>query len=325
MRTAIVGCGLIGKKRAEAIPKDVELMGCFDISTDAANQFSNDFGCVVFSNVNEMLQNEKLDFVIIATRHDSLSSLALECINANKHVFVEKPGAIRAKDLREIAEKATQRNVKLHIGFNHQYHPAIIRMFELIQQDTIGTPMYLRARYGHGGRLGYEKEWRANKLISGGGELIDQGSHLIDLSLRIFGNLKLEYAYTPTYFWDMQVEDNAFMALKDDLGRMSFLHASCTEWKNLFSLEVYGRAGKLEISGLGRSYGIEKLTLYRMLPEMGPPLTETWEFLDPDNSWSLELNEFISDIKFDTDFSDNISSSIRVLELIEEIYERSGR
>ena len=325
MRTAIVGCGLIGKKRAEAIPKDVELVGCFDISTSTANQFSVDFDCVVYSNVTEMLENEKLDFVIIATRHDSLSSLALECINANKHVFVEKPGAIRARDLRKIAQKATQRNVKLHIGFNHQYHPAVIRMFELIRQGTIGTPMYLRARYGHGGRLGYEKEWRANKIISGGGELIDQGSHLIDLSLRLFGNLKLDYAYTPTYFWDMPVEDNVFMALKDNLGRMSFLHASCTEWKNLFSLEVYGRAGKLEISGLGRSYGVERLTLYRMLPEMGPPLIQTWEFQDPDISWSLELNEFISDIRLDTKFSDNISSSIRVLELIEEIYERSGR
>jgi predicted dehydrogenase len=325
VKAAIVGCGLIGKKRAGAIPKDVELVGCFDISTDAANQFSQDFGCVVFSNMTEMLGSKNLDFIIVATRHDSLSTLTLECINANKHVLVEKPGAIRASDLREIAERATKKNLKLHIGFNHRYHPAVIRMFELIRHDAIGTPMYLRARYGHGGRLGYEKEWRANKAISGGGELIDQGSHLIDLSLRLFENLNLDYAYTPTYFWNMQVEDNAFLALKDKMGRMSFLHASCTEWKNLFSLEVYGRAGKLEISGLGSSYGLEKLTYYQMLPQMGPPLTKSWYFSSPDDSWKLELEEFISDIKADTQLSNNSSSSIRVLELIEEIYEKSGR
>jgi hypothetical protein len=106
---------------------------------------------------------------------------------------------------------------------------------------------------------------------------------------------------------------------------MAFLHASCTEWKNLFSLEVYGKKGKIEISGLGRSYGVETLTLYEMLPEMGPPVTQTWEFQGPDESWKLELDEFVSDIESETSFSDNTISRIRVLELIEEIYERSGR
>jgi predicted dehydrogenase len=185
--------------------------------------------------------------------------------------------------------------------------------------------MFLRGRYGHGGRLGYEKEWRADKSKSGGGELIDQGTHLIDLSIGFLGELKLDYAATPNYFWDMAVEDNVFISLKNVEGNIAFLHASCTEWKNMFSLEIYGKTGKIEISGLGRSYGEETLTFHKMLPEMGPPLTETWSFPEPDDSWALEMSEFVNDLQTGTKYSDNLDSSLEVLRVIGEIYSRTNR
>lgn len=325
MRAAVIGCGLIGRKRAEAMPKEVQIVGCFDLVSESARKFAKDFECEIYTNLEQVLDDSGLDFLIIATQHNTLASLALLSLKSNKHVFLEKPGASNSEDLRMALNEAESRNLKFHIGFNHQYHPAILKMLEFINDGVIGKLMFLRARYGHGGRLGYEKEWRADKVISGGGELIDQGSHLIDISLRMFKNLSVDYAYTPTYFWNMPVEDNAFMALKDNEGRMAFLHASCTEWKNMFSLEVYGTSGKIEVSGLGRSYGVETLTHYQMLPEMGPPLAKSWQFTGPDDSWRLELKDFISDIKNNTHCSDNIASSIRVLELIEQIYERTGR
>lgn len=325
MNIGIIGCGFIGRKRAEAMPKEIIILGCFDVSAEVTSKFAKDFKCVGYGNLSQLLEDSRIDFVVIATRHDSLANIAFQAIKKRKHILIEKPGAISSKELNEIAEAAKEIDLKLHIGFNHQYHPAIFKMLEFINDGVIGKLMFLRARYGHGGRLGYEKEWRADKVISGGGELIDQGSHLIDISLRMFKNLSVDYAYTPTYFWNMPVEDNAFIALKDNEGRMAFLHASCTEWKNMFSLEVYGTTGKIEVSGLGRSYGVETLTHYQMLPEMGPPLAKSWQFTGPDDSWRLELKDFISDIKNNTNCSDNIASSIRVLELIEQIYERTGR
>lgn len=325
MNVAIIGCGLIGRKRAASMPSGVNIIGCFDISQDFARKFALDFKCNVYPNMVDILEDSRVDFVVIATRHDSLASIATSFLQSNKHVFLEKPGAKNSLDLKTAVGEARKRNLKLHVGFNHLFHPAVLKMCSLLESGEIGKLMYLRARYGHGGRVGYENEWRSKKELSGGGELIDQGSHLIHISLKLLGDLKVDYASTPTYFWKMDVEDNAFLVLKDSKSRIAFLHASCTEWKNLFSLEVYGTTGKVEVSGLGRSYGTETLIHYRMLPEMGPPAIETWQFSEPDDSWQLELKEFISDIKNNTRYSDNTESSIKVLELIEEIYERTGR
>lgn len=194
-----------------------------------------------------------------------------------------------------------------------------------MKSGSIGEILFLRARYGHGARVGYNTEWRAKKEISGGGHLIDQGTHLLYLSLSFLGDLILDYGATPNYFWDMSVEDNAFISVKNKNGSIGFLHASCTEWKNTFSLEIYCKTGKLEISGLGGSYGIEKLTFYKMLPEMGPPETVVWEFPEADESWRLEIEEFLDDINNGTSNSENLGFSYKVLALVDEIYERSGR
>ena len=132
--------------------------------------------------------------------------------------------------------------------------------------------MFVRGRYGHGGRIGYDREWRANPGLSGGGELIDQGVHMIDLSRWFLGDFREIQGYAHTYFWDMPVDDNGFMILRTAKNQTAFLHVSCTEWKNLFSLEIYGRKAKLHIEGLGGSYGLEKLSFYKMLPEMVRPI-----------------------------------------------------
>ena len=138
--------------------------------------------------------------------------------------------------------------------------------------------MFIRGRYGHGGRIGYDREWRADPTLSGGGELIDQGVHLIDLSRWFLGDFAHVDGAAHTYFWDMPVDDNAFLRLTTAAGQVALLHVSCTEWKNLFSLRDLRPHGKLQIDGLGGSYGIERLTHYRMLPEMGPPETTIWEY-----------------------------------------------
>jgi len=322
---AIIGCGVIGGKRAELLPNNVRLIGCFDILPKVSQEFALKFQTTAFDSLDQILKIQNLDAVVVSTKHDSLSKISIAALQKGLHVFVEKPGAIRYLELLKMSEIATSNNLKLHIGYNHQYHPGIQKAHSLIANGEIGPLMFIRARYGHGGRIGYEKEWRADKAQSGGGELIDQGTHLIEIAISLLGEIELDYCATPTYFWNMRVEDNAFISAKNKSGAIAFLHASCTEWKNLFSLEIYGKKGKIDVNGLGRSYGVETVTFHKMLNEMGPPQSESWNFDLPDSSWSLELDEFLSDVTNGTNRSNNVSSSLFVLKLVEEIYERTGR
>jgi predicted dehydrogenase len=316
----IVGCGLIGRKRAEALKGLAFLVLCNDFDKQVSQKFATDFDCNIAETFEQMLDDENIDVVFIATRHDSLGLLAIQALNKGKNVFIEKPGAINQSVLREVQAVALERGLHVYVGYNHRYHRAIRKAIFMANSGDVGKILFLRARYGHGGRIGYDKEWRADKTKSGGGELIDQGTHLLDLCKAFLGDLKLEYGATPTYFWKMPVEDNAFVVVKNSSGAIGFLHASCTEWKNLFSLEVYGEFGKLEINGLGGSYGTEKLTFFKMLPEMGPPETTTWDFPMQDDSWEMEVKGFIEDIENGTAIMNNLDSAIEVLDLVNQIY-----
>jgi predicted dehydrogenase len=197
-------------------------------------------------------------------------------------------------------------------------------MREIVDAGEIGELMFLRARYGHGGRLGYEQEWRAQPELSGGGELIDQGVHLIDLARWFLGDFSEVDGFAHTYYWDMPVDDNAFMLLRTEDQRTAFLHVSCTEWKNTFSFELYGRNGKLQVDGLGGSYGVERLTWYKMLPEMGPPETDSWEYPMQDNSWQFEMNQFRQDIELGRQPQPGLTDAVAVLQIVESIYQKSG-
>ena len=155
--------------------------------------------------------------------------------------------------------------------------------------------MHLRARYGHGGRLGYDREWRAQPEHSGGGELIDQGMHLLDLTHWLAGALPLHSALLRTQFWNTPVDDNAALILgkRDDrTSAWAMLHVSWTEWKNTFSLEVYCRTAKLQVEGLVRSYGNQVLRIYKMNPELGPPALEEHAYGPEDESWRAEWEHF---------------------------------
>jgi predicted dehydrogenase len=183
--------------------------------------------------------------------------------------------------------------------------------------------MFVRARYGHGGRLGYENEWRAAPELSGGGEAIDQGVHLIDLARWFLGDFVDVQGAAPTFFWNMSVEDNAFFLLGTATGRVALLHASWTEWKNLFSFEYAGRNGKLEIAGLGGSYGTERLAYYKMLPAMGPPETTIYEYPGADDSWQAEMAAFSDDIRLRRMPSPSVGDAQAALRIAEQV--RKGR
>jgi predicted dehydrogenase len=319
----IIGCGLIGQKRAKALGEG-RLLACADMSEARANVLAGKSGAKAFADWRELLALPEIDVVVIATLHDSLAEITFAAVEAGKHVLVEKPAARTPAELEPVMRAAESRGVKVHVGFNHRYHRAFRKAREIYDTGALGELMFIRARYGHGGRIGYDKEWRANPELSGGGELIDQGPHLIDLSRWFLGEFHEVHGFAHTYYWDMPVDDNSFLLLKTEKQQVAFLHASCTEWKNLFSMEIYGRNAKLEISGLGGSYGLERLTYYKMLPEMGPPETTSWEYPMGDDSWAVEMAEFYEDIRLDRHPAAGLKDAYEVLKVIEKVYRESG-
>jgi predicted dehydrogenase len=324
LQFAQIGCGLIGRKRATALAAQGRLRYACDLdAARAASLAEMSPGCLAITDPTVALHDPAVDAVIISTLNASLAPLALAAVCAGKHVLVEKPGALGSVQLREIQTAAAPKAARVRLGYNHRFHPGLRKARELVEAGAVGPLMFLRGRYGHGGRRGYDREWRADPKLSGGGELIDQGVHLIDLAGWFLGDFTTIDGHCATYFWDMPVDDNAFLSLRTAAGQTAWLQVSCTEWKNLFSLEIYGRDGKIAIDGLGGSYGVERLTFYRMLPEMGPPETTVWEFPGGDESWALETSAFVDDVRLGREPSPGLREGIRALEIVETIYRKA--
>ena len=299
LRVAIIGCGLIGAKRAAALAPDDELLACYDVNERAAQGLSERYGASACASVEELLASHP-DVVLVATVHDQLAGLTERALQAGAHVLVEKPAGVSTAQIDRLIECQHASGQLVKVGFNLRFHPGIARAAEEVHGGDHGELMHLRARYGHGGRVGYEREWRAEPACSGGGELVDQGMHLLDLSHWLAGPLELHSALLRTHFWDTQVEDNAALILgeaRSRTGPWAMLHVSWTEWKNLFSLEIYCRRAKIQVDGLVRSYGPQRVRIFKMGPQLGPPQVEEISYPDEDRSWEREWESFSGAIR----------------------------
>ena len=323
LRVGIVGCGVIGRKRAASLA-GARLVACADLDADRARALAAGTGAAAAVSWEALIGRDDIDVVIVATTNESLTPVAVAALDAGKHVLVEKPAARSLEELGRLEAAAARSKRLVRIGFNHRYHPALMKAREIVDEGHIGPLMFVRGRYGHGARVGYDREWRADPDRSGGGELIDQGVHLIDLARWFLGEFTDVDGVARTFFWDMPVDDNAFMRLTTREGRIAFLHVSCSEWKNLFSLEIYGRIGKLHVEGLGGSYGTERLAWYRMRPEMGPPDTTIWEYPGADDSWRCEFEAFIEDITLGRQPAAGLAEARAALAVVGRIYSASA-
>ena len=321
---AIVGCGLIGQKRAATL-SGARLVACADLDVARAEGLARTVtGAVAADNWRAAIDRTDVDIIVVSTTNDGLAEIACAAVEAGKHVMVEKPAARTVAEIDSLMDAARRSRRHVRVGFNHRYHPALLKARKHADAGALGELMFVRGRYGHGGRIGYDKEWRADPERSGGGELIDQGVHLIDLARWFLGDFAVVDGFAHTYFWQMPVDDNAFMLLRTARDQAAFLHVSCTEWKNLFSMEIYGKNAKLHVEGLGGSYGVERLTFYKMLPEMGPPETTVWEYPRGDESWALEFAEFLEDVRLQRPPSAGVADARAALSVVEEVYRQSG-
>ncbi|MBV9124697.1 MAG: Gfo/Idh/MocA family oxidoreductase [Planctomycetes bacterium] len=324
MRVAIVGCGLIGHKRAQALGEH-RLVVAADLDLARAHQLACRYpGCAAEARWEDAVRRPDIDAVVVATTNDALAPVSLAAVRAGKHVLVEKPGARSAEELEPVLEAVGHAGVVVKVGFNKRFHPAFLKARALVEEGALGPLLYVRARYGHGGRPGYDREWRAHPVRAGGGELLDQGVHLIDLARWFLGEFVAVEGHIGTFFWKMPVEDNGFLWLRTAAGQVAWLHASCTEWKNLFCFELFGRDGKLQVDGLGGSYGVERLAHYRMLPQMGPPETTMWEFPGEDSSWRLEFDHFAECARHGRTPAGSLEDARAALEVVGRVYRQAA-
>jgi len=359
MRVGIIGCGLIGSRRARVIhqSRNDELVIVADIEESRARSLAEEMDCLGTTDWQEVVARDDLDAIVVSTPNKYLTHITVAALENGKHVLCEKPLGRNYVEARQMTDAARGAGVLLKTGFNHRHHPAIWKAHELCNQGAIGPLMFIRAIYGHGGRPGYDKEWRADPDLAGGGELLDQGVHIVDLCRWFMGDFAEVYGVTATYFWGRKaedgrrrtedgrrktedgfpssafclpisaVEDNVFALLRTADGRMVQFHTSWTQWKNRFAFEVFGHDGYVRVDGLGGSYGPERLEVGRRKREGGPPEVEVLEFPGPDLSWQAEWHEFTSAIREGRQPLANGEDGLQAMRLIAAIYEsaRTGQ
>jgi len=337
MKVAIIGCGLIGKKRALALQKDDQLIACCDTNAQVAEKFGTEFNCKIYTDHRKLLEENLLETVIVAVVSKYAKDIIISALSSGKHILAEKPLGRNAKESAEILEYLSvsqspilsvsqspvlpvSQSPILKTGFNHRFHPAVWQAKQIVKNGRIGKIFNIRVRYGHGGRSGMEKEWRSSKDLCGGGELLDQGVHVIDLIRWFGGEIKEVFAKIETKFWDMEVEDNAFAILKTEKDVTASFHVSWTNWKNIFSFEVFGTDGYIRIDGLGGSYGTESLEIGIRKKEGGRPDIENIEFPPEDISWRDEWREFKSAIRERRSVIGSGVDGLRANEVVEALY-----
>jgi predicted dehydrogenase len=335
----------MGRRRAAVLrqPFRDNLVIVADINQSSAERLASEMDCLSTTDYREVVMREDVKAIIVSTANKFLLPITVTALEHGKHILCEKPLGRNADEAFQIFETARREGCVLKVGFNHRYHPAIRRAHELCRQGAIGPIMFIRAVYGHGGRPGYDKEWRGDADLAGGGELLDQGVHLVDLCRWFLGEFSEVYGSTATYFWNpgyfkpspggrpmpsddqrlmagRQLEDNAFAQMRTADGRMAQLHTSWTQWKNRFTVEIFGHDGYVVVDGLNGSYGTETLTVGYRCPQSGPPEETKETFADPDSSLDAEWAEFSGAIQEGRSFSGSGEDGLQVMRIIDALY-----
>jgi predicted dehydrogenase len=279
--------------------------------------------CEATDNWKKVATGKDVDVIVVCTPphlHEPMCTLALK---NGKHVLCEKPLARTVAEAQKIVKTAQENGVKVKCGFNHRHHPGIIQARNWFDKGVIGELSFIRCCYGIGGRPGFEKEWRTNPEISGGGELMDQGMHVIDLCRWFMGDFSQVIGFGVTSYWDIApVEDNAFALMRTKKGQVASFHVSWTQWKNLFSFELLGKDGYIIVEGLGGSYGTERAVLCKR-EFLKPFREETIEFRGEDRSWQVEWEEFSIAIKKNREPLGNGYDGLEAVRLAHAIYNSS--
>lgn len=332
MKVLICGYGYMGRIRHRVLRDhpDVTRVGIVDPAvTPPAGKAGGDFlpagGAIPWKD---------FDAAFICTPNNVTADLCVEALAQCGRVFCEKPPGRNWDDFRRIAAAAEARpGHTLVFGFNHRLHPSIQAAAALVGDGGLGDVLYLKGTYGKSGGVRYREDWRAKPEVAGGGILLDQGIHMLDLFGMLLGPLAVVEAVLADAFWGFGVEDNAFVLLRSSKGVPAFLHSSATQWKHAFRLEIGCRDGYLLATGLlsqSGSYGREQLVVGKRQFEdealaLGNPREEIIYF-DRDDSWEREVGEFLGAIKEGRPATHGtLEDAARAMAIVRDVYALGAR
>lgn len=295
MRAAIIGTGLQCGRRAPVIlnRRDDTLVAVCGTNPEATQAMARRFACEWSLDWRDIVTRDDVDCVLVCTPPHIHAEISIAAMRNGKDVLCEKPLCRTGAEAKAIMDSVQETGRIFKCGFNHRYHPGIREAKRLADTGELGRLLFGRCRYGLVGRPGYEREWRADPEQAVGGQLGEQGIHALDLFRWFLGDIREISCMTSLqYFTKQPMEDNGMVMLRTAAGTTASVHSSLTQWKNLFSFEVFGEDGYAIVDGLGGSYGTETLTVGRR--DFAAPFQHTTtEYRGGDPSWGLEWADFV--------------------------------
>lgn len=321
-KIGLIGAGRMGGRWAKIISGSsiAELSLVVDPNKEVGKKIARENSAIYLREFPKKIAY--IDAFFIATPHAYLYKNALRALQLDKPVFIEKPGARNVTEIKKLIALAKRKHQLLMVGFNYRYFDVIKRAKKIVDDRILGEILSMRLRHGHQGRVGYEKEWRMDKKISGGGVLMDQGVHLIDLiSWFMPGKIKTNFAVSQNLFWKSNVEEQAFVLLKNNRKQIASINVGITEWKPIFSMEIIGKNGYILVEGLGRKYGGKEILTLGVKNTDGN-FTEKITKCDsePENALRALFHEFTSSIETGTISGPTGEDALRVLKIVEKTY-----
>jgi predicted dehydrogenase len=323
---ALIGAGAMGTRWLEGIhnTKSVRLVAVCDKKKVRAEKAAQNISpCAIHKDFVRIAKRDDIDAAIIVLPHNLLAQASRVFLEHGKHVLCEKPGGVKSKDIQKNIEIARKKRLRYMVGFNHRFHDGFAKAKKFFDKGVIGKPLFIRAKYGFGGRSDYTMEWRLKKEF-GGGELTDQCVHIIDLARWFLGTPRKVCGFAEDLFWKSGVEDNAFVVMKHKGNTLSSLHASWSMWKANHVFEIYGTKGYLVIDGLGKKYkgelgGAEKLIVGARTKDYKEKEKIIKCETNANVSLAKELKEFVSAIRERREPSPSAKDAFEVLKITEKI------
>ena len=331
LKAAIIGYGYMGEIRHRMVDQhdSAELVMICDNDT---SKIKSNPDCKIVTDPSDVI-NSDVDIVFICTPNHLIPDLTIKCLNRGKHAFCEKPPGRTLEDIVRMKD-AEEKNhgTKLMFGFNHRFHPGVMKAKAIVDSGSMGKVIALRGLYGKSGGKDFSESWRNDIQLSGGGILLDQGIHMLDLFNLFLGKFNNVKSFLSNCQWNFDVEDNAVVIMKNNAGQLAMLHSSATFWKHMFNLNVILEKGYLKLDGLlskSGSYGRETLVVGRRQFEdeaeaVGNPSEETIYF-DKDRSWELEVEKFLECVLSDKPVIEcNSTDAYEAMDLVHRCYQDSG-
>lgn len=326
LKVGIAGYGVVGKRRKDCIDRhpNMQVVAVCDRTFDLEGKFPD--GVRYYRSYDRLL-TEDLDVLFVCLTNDVAADATIAGLDSGRHVFCEKPPGKSVEDIvRVIEHERRHPRLKLMYGFNHRYHESVQDALKILRSGELGRVINMRGTYGKAKLITFNQpDWRTKRAIAGGGVLLDQGIHMLDLMRLFAGEFSQVYSFISNGHWHYDVEDNAYALMRSSDGVVAMLNSSATQWRHRFHLEVNLERGGLILGGIisgTKSYGAETLTVVRADPDNdeGDPKEQLTRY-NKDPSWDEEVAAFATAIRDDAPVrGGNSLEALRTMQLVFKIY-----